>query len=59
MNLCRRMYRPQLIVAIITMIFQQFDGINAVIVSLCSTQSSIDYCLHLVVSYANRGKYAC
>ena len=31
-NLCKREYRPQLVVSVLTMIFQQFDGINAIIV---------------------------
>lgn len=30
----KKKYRPQLIIAVIFMIFQQFDGINAIIVSL-------------------------
>lgn len=37
-NLMKRKYRPQLITACIFMIFQQFDGINAIIVSPFSIQ---------------------
>jgi sugar porter (SP) family MFS transporter len=30
-NICKRKYRPQLITVLVFMIFQQFDGINAII----------------------------
>ena len=30
----KKKYRPQLVTAVIFMIFQQFDGINAIVVSL-------------------------
>ena len=41
-NLCKRKYRPQLIISVIFMIFQQFDGINAIIVSLSSQLHSYE-----------------
>lgn len=37
----KKKYRPQLVIAVIFMIFQQFDGINAIIVSLCFFPSSV------------------